>query len=112
MYFKVEVWLNRVTETMRSTLHSLFREAIGTYEERARDAWVFDWPAQVALCGAQIWWTSETNATFAKLEEGHESALRDYHKKQIAQLNALIGWLLGDLIPGDRQKVCNLKYIL
>lgn len=42
---------------------------------------------------------------FARLEEGYESALKDYYKKQVAQLKALITMLVGQLCPGDRQKV-------
>ena len=39
--------------------------------------------AQVALAGTQIWWTTEVNLSFARLEEGYENALKDYYKKQV-----------------------------
>ena len=39
--------------------------------------------AQVALAGTQIWWTTEVNLSFARLEEGYENALKDYFKKQV-----------------------------
>ena len=45
------------------------------------------------------------NNAFHRLEEGYENALKDYYKKQIAQLNSLIVLLLGNLSKGDRQKV-------
>ena len=64
------------------------------------------------------------NNAFHRLEEGYENAnqymnninivecyvryenaLKDYYKKQISQLNALIVLLLGSLSKGDRQKV-------
>ena len=61
--------------------------------------------AQVALAGTQIFWTTEVNNAFGRLEEGYENALKDYYKKQISQLNALIVLLLGNLSKGDRQKV-------
>ena len=60
---------------------------------------------QVALAGTQIFWTTEVNNAFHRLEEGYENALKDYYKKQISQLNALIVLLLGSLSKGDRQKV-------
>lgn len=44
---KVEDWLNRVTTIMRYTLNRLFAQSIESYEEKARDCWIFDWPAQV-----------------------------------------------------------------
>lgn len=105
---KVEIWLNRVTDSMRKTLHWLFEGSVTAYEDKARDAWVFDWPAQPALCATQIWWTSEVNVAFSFLEEGHENALKDYQKKQINQLNALIVLLLGNLTQGDRQKIMTI----
>jgi len=105
---KVEIWLNRVTDTMRNTLHSIFDAANAAYEYKPRDQWIFDWPAQPALCTTQIWWTVEVNIAFSKLEEGYENALKDYQKKQIALLNALIQLLLGDLSQGDRQKIMTI----
>lgn len=105
---KVEIWLNRVTDAMRRTLHELFMKSVIAYEDKPREVWIFDWPAQPALCTTQIWWTSEVNVAFAKLEEGYENSLRDYQKKQISQLNSLIELLLGDLSVGDRQKIMTI----
>ena len=47
------------------------------------------------MVGSQINWTSEVLIAFARLEEGYENSLKEYNKKQIAQLNALIALLLG-----------------
>lgn len=44
-------------------------EAVVSYEEKQRDQWLFDYPAQVSLCGTQIWWTTEVNMAFERLEE-------------------------------------------
>lgn len=46
----VEVWLNKVTNAMRSTLHKLFSTAVVEYEDKIRETWIFDWPAQVSGC--------------------------------------------------------------
>ena len=56
---QVEVWLNRLMDTMRSTIRHYMTDAVAMYEEKPRDQWLFDYPAQVSLCGTQIWWTSE-----------------------------------------------------
>ncbi|GFN79756.1 dynein heavy chain 17, axonemal [Plakobranchus ocellatus] len=80
---QVEAWLCRVEESMKSTIRHVMGEAVTAYEEKPREKWVFDYPAQPALCGTQIWWTLEVNQAFLKLEEGHESALKDYLKKQV-----------------------------
>lgn len=105
---QVEAWLNRVIESMRTTLHHLFGEAVITYDEKPREVWIYDYPAQPALCGTQIWWTTEVNIALARLEEGYENALKDYQKKQISQLSALITLLLGDLTMGERQKIMTI----
>ncbi|NWU53608.1 DYH17 protein, partial [Dromas ardeola] len=105
---QVEVWLNRVLASMRSTLRHLIPEAVVTYEEKPREQWVFDYPAQVALTCTQIWWTTEVGIAFSRLEEGYENAMRDYNKKQITQLNALISLLIGNLTAGDRMKIMTI----
>jgi hypothetical protein len=80
---QVEVWLNRLLERQCSTVRHEMTEAVAGYEEKPRDQWLFDYPAQVALCGTQIWWTTEVNIAFGRLEEGYENALKDYNKKQV-----------------------------
>lgn len=72
---------------MRASLRSYMGNAVVTYEEKPRDSWLFEYvfiqfsshgkftlvsrilipviflsnsyPAQVSLCGTQIWWTTE-----------------------------------------------------
>lgn len=67
---KVETWLNRVIDVMRRTLHQRFASAVVSYDEKPREVWIYDYNAQTALCGTQIWWTTEVNQAFVKLEEG------------------------------------------
>ncbi|XP_071429942.1 dynein axonemal heavy chain 17 isoform X2 [Pithys albifrons albifrons] len=105
---QVEIWLNRVLERMRSTLRQLIPRALVTYEAKPRDQWLFDYPAQVALTCTQIAWTSEVGAAFSSLQKGYENALKDYNKKQVARLNALISLLLGNLSAGDRMKIMTI----
>ncbi|XP_020637559.3 dynein axonemal heavy chain 11 isoform X1 [Pogona vitticeps] len=105
---QVETWLKLLEEVMRETVRRHIAEAIAAYEEKPREQWLFDYPAQVALTGSQIWWTTDVGIAFNRLEEGFETALKDYHKKQIAQLNALISLLLGELTSSDRQKIMTI----
>uniref|UniRef100_A0A8C4H1B1 Dynein heavy chain 9, axonemal n=1 Tax=Dicentrarchus labrax TaxID=13489 RepID=A0A8C4H1B1_DICLA len=105
---QVEVWLNRVLDTMRSTVRHEMTEAVMAYEDKPREQWLFDYPAQVALTCTQIWWTSDVGMAFARLEEGYDNALKEYYKKQVSQLNTLISMLIGQLTPGDRQKVMTI----
>jgi len=77
------VWLNRLLDSMKTTVCHEMREAVVSYEEKPREVWVFEPPAQVALCAVQIWWTVETNVAFLRLEEGFENSLKDFNKKQV-----------------------------
>lgn len=75
--------MNRLLETMIETIRHEMTEAVISYEEKPREVWVFDPPAQVALCSVQIWWTVEVNIAFQRLEEGYENAMKDFNKKQV-----------------------------
>ncbi|KAG8542256.1 hypothetical protein GDO81_027097, partial [Engystomops pustulosus] len=105
---QVETWLNRVLDSMRSTVRHEMTEAVTAYEEKPREQWLFDYPAQVALTCTQIWWTTEVGISFARLEEGYENAMKEYYKKQVNQLNTLITMLIGQLSKGDRQKIMTI----
>lgn len=72
---------------MRVSGRHYFNKAVKSYDEKPRRLWIFDYPAQTALCGIQIWWTSETNEAFSRLELGHENALKDYNKKQVKSIS-------------------------
>lgn len=53
---KVEVWLNRVLDTMRSTVRHEMTEAVMAYEDKPREQWLFDYPAQVnSISGMLVW---------------------------------------------------------
>jgi len=75
---------------MRETIRHNFLESTLSYEEKPREQWLFDYPAQVSLCGTQIWWTTEVNIAFARLEEGYENALKDYQRKQVIKKKIFI----------------------
>ena len=93
---------------MRAAIRTYLSDAAITYEEKAREKWLFDYAAQVALTTTQIWRTTEVGIVFSRLEEGYENSMKDYSKKQIQQLNNLITLLLGDLSKGDRQKIMTI----
>ncbi|XP_077110730.1 dynein axonemal heavy chain 9 isoform X2 [Ranitomeya variabilis] len=105
---QVEMWLNRVLDSMRATVRHEMTEAVTAYEEKPREQWLFDYPAQVALTCTQIWWTTEVGISFSRLEEGYENAMKEYYKKQVTQLNTLITMLIGQLSPGERQKIMTI----
>ncbi|XP_030637015.1 dynein heavy chain 11, axonemal [Chanos chanos] len=101
----VELWLTRLEDSMRLAVRQHISDAVVVYEDRPREQWILEHPAQVALTGSQIWWTADVGLAFERLNEGFETAMRDYNKKQVAQLHTLISLLTGDMRPGDRQKI-------
>nr|XP_027809857.1 dynein heavy chain 9, axonemal [Marmota flaviventris] len=105
---QVEIWLNHVLAHMKATVRHQMTEGVTAYEEKPREHWLFDYPAQVALTCTQIWWTTEVGIAFARLEEGYENAMKEYYKKQVAQLKTLITMLIGQLSKGDRQKIMTI----
>ncbi|GIY65793.1 dynein beta chain, ciliary [Caerostris extrusa] len=79
-----------------------------SYEDGNRESWIFENIAQVALTGTQIWWTAEVSAALQRVRQGHETALKQYNKKQMQQLHHLIGLLLTELSRESRQKVMTI----
>ena len=108
---RVEDWLNNILNTMISTIRQVMGEAIVAYEEKPRSEWVFDYPATISLVGTQVWWVTEVNIAFARLEEGYEAAMKEYNKKQVNLLNELIILLQGKLSEANRvmlQTICTV----
>ncbi|XP_042895579.2 dynein beta chain, ciliary [Parasteatoda tepidariorum] len=104
----VETWLDRLLNCIRSTLKEDLSLAISSYEDGGRESWIFENIAQVALTGTQIWWTAEVSAALQRVRQGHETALKQYNKKQMQQLHQLIDLLLTDLNRESRQKVMTI----
>lgn len=46
---QVEIWLNELLDAMKATVRHEMTEAVSSYEEKPRDQWLFDYPAQVDL---------------------------------------------------------------
>lgn len=47
LFFQVEIWLNHVLRHMKATVRHEMTEAVTAYEEKSREQWLFDYPAQV-----------------------------------------------------------------
>ena len=80
---QVESWLNGLVNAMRLSLRHLLHDAISIYDEKSKDQWIWDYPAQVALTASQVAWNAEVNTAFKKQEEGYENALKDLYKKLV-----------------------------
>ncbi|XP_056152705.1 dynein axonemal heavy chain 17-like [Lampris incognitus] len=105
---QVEQWLNAVLKQMCATVRTHFEEAVIAYEEKPREQWLFDYPAQIALVTTQIWCTTEVGIAFRRLEEGYENAIKVYFDEQVFRFNALVKLLNGELTKGERQKLMTI----
>jgi dynein heavy chain len=80
---QVEGWLNALADSMRVSLRLLLQDAVAILEEKTKDTWIWDFPAQVTLTASQIAWNAEVSAAFQRLEEGYENSMKDLHRKQV-----------------------------
>lgn len=44
---QAECWLSALENTMRCTVQKEIQEAVAAYEDKPREQWLFDYPAQV-----------------------------------------------------------------
>lgn len=79
----METWLSCLEESMKDSIRCHLSEAVSVYEDKPREQWILDFPAQVALTGSQIWWSNDMELVFKRLEEGYDCALKDYNRKQV-----------------------------
>lgn len=47
VFFQVETWLNHVLAHMKATVRHELTDGVTAYEEKPREQWLFDYPAQV-----------------------------------------------------------------
>lgn len=47
VFFQVETWLNHVLAHMKATVRHEMTDGVTAYEEKPREQWLFDYPAQV-----------------------------------------------------------------
>ena len=47
VFLQAECWLSALECTMRCTVRKEIQEAVAAYEDKPRDQWLFDYPAQV-----------------------------------------------------------------
>merc|ERR1719410_1951716 len=108
----VEDWLNGLVEVMRQTLREILAKAKFTADqwelEKPHHVWLYDYCAQVALTASQILWTEETDSQFEALEDGNESAMKDFYKVCVERLHEQIKLVRTKLNKRDRTKIMTL----
>lgn len=89
----VERWLKEFEQVMRETVLDQTAKALKAYKQMPRSDWVLDWPGQVVLTVAQIYWTQEC----AKAIKRGKAALRSFAEKCETELQYIVMKVRGKL---------------
>ena len=69
----VEEWLASLMEHTASSLRDKLQECVTAFVELPRDKWLHEYCCQLDITTSQIWWTTEVNAAFDRLEQASEN---------------------------------------
>lgn len=89
----VEKWLSSVESMMMISVQKVVEKAYHAYPTKPREQWVLDWPGQVVLCVAQIFWTLGVESAMKLEKRGMEEFLVQLN----AELNEIIKLVRGEL---------------
>eukprot|EP00754_Rhynchopus_humris_P020205 Rhum_TRINITY_DN14684_c0_g1::Rhum_TRINITY_DN14684_c0_g1_i4::g.107697::m.107697/K10408/DNAH; dynein heavy chain, axonemal len=106
----VEEWLNGCVKLMFDTIKNSILDGHSSYVESPRVEWVMKrgYPGQTIIVVTRIWFTSECEQAFAQLEDGNETALKDFFKQQEGQIRGLINMVLGKITSNERKMLVHL----
>eukprot|EP00760_Papus_ankaliazontas_P013352 PhM_4_TR15700/c3_g1_i1/m.85000/K10408/DNAH; dynein heavy chain, axonemal len=104
----VEDWLNGCIEIMQKSIRHHIQEANAVYLEKPRTEWIYNHPCQAIIVSSRIWFTTECQTAFQALEDGSESAMKDFLKAQRTQLDALIAEVLKERLSTQRKMLVHL----
>ena len=103
---KVEVYLQDMIDSMRSTLREITTGSFVNKERMERKEWIESDPAQVTILVNNVITSGKVEECFKKISDGSDvDALRKYYKDLVEKLTDLIKMVQGKLSRGMRQKV-------
>ena len=105
---QVEDWLNGLMDHQQDALKWRLFESVNTYIEQPREKWVTMYVAQLCITTSQVWWTTEVNSAFERLEQGNEQAMKEYYQQCMQGLSMWADMVLGDLSKEMRVKIKTL----
>ena len=104
----VESWLAGCIDVMQVTMKQHISEANVGYTDKARTEWIYMYPCQAVIVASRTWFTTECESAFRQLEEGTETAMKDFLKAQKQQLDTLIREVLLDRDSNQRKMLVHL----
>jgi dynein heavy chain len=104
----VEDWLGELMGHCCDMMREQLESSVTAFVELPRERWLAEYCSQLCITTSQIWWTSEVNQAFERLEQGNEAAIKDYSGQLIAGLNTYVEMVLGNLTKDMRTKLKTL----
>ncbi|XP_063217349.1 dynein axonemal heavy chain 1-like [Bacillus rossius redtenbacheri] len=101
----VESWLQKVEDSMRSTLRLTLADALADLAQEERGRWVLRWPGQLVIAGSQTSWTGSVEQAILG------SALPRFLTRTLEQLDVLRSLVRGKLRWLERQVLSALIVI-
>ncbi|KAA0164767.1 hypothetical protein FNF31_02304 [Cafeteria roenbergensis] len=95
----VEVWLEKLLQSMRLSVKRFVKLSIDDYPKRSRVDWVLSHPAQAVLNISQLYWTTEVEEA---MRRGGNAGLAEYERKLDSQLMDIVQKVRGDLNKSQR----------
>jgi len=111
---KVEIYMQTILDAQKLSIFKTVQRSLLRYRDMLRPDWILSKnsetgrpndPAQTTLLVLAINYVQEVENRFVEISNGNRSALQEYSKKQVAQLNELIKLTQSNLTKGDRTKV-------
>jgi dynein heavy chain len=104
----VEDWLDGCITAMQKTIRMHIAEANAGYVEKPRTEWIYQYPCQAVIVASRSWYTAECQQAFQMMEDGSDTAMKDFLKLQRAQLDVLIKEVLLDRKSNERKMLVHL----
>ena len=103
---KVETYLQDIIDGIVNTLSKVTTKSFANQAKLERQEWIKQDPAQITLLVNNTITSAAIEECFKKISDGSNvNALKDYFKKSVELLTALIKMVQGELTKEERQKI-------
>ena len=66
----VEVWMNKVEQEMKQSLHKKMKEGIFYFSKQDRQKWLIESLGMITIGASQVWWTWRVEDVFSRVKQG------------------------------------------
>uniref|UniRef100_H2YF96 Dynein heavy chain linker domain-containing protein n=1 Tax=Ciona savignyi TaxID=51511 RepID=H2YF96_CIOSA len=101
----VEDWLGEVERVMLESVRAQCAKAVAAYPDNKRTEWVLQWPGQVVIAGAQVYWSQYVEEAITNGE------LDELYERLVGMLSDLVGLVRGKLTGLQRMMMSALIVI-